>query len=106
MAEEIIVISTRVIDMANPIPGTWTTPCHECGELTWISDFWKDKKIDKVICEPCYFKKYKDGDYNLCAVEENIEQALEWFRGRGMGVTREQLISNIEDKIGKKMKII
>ncbi len=106
MEGKIAVVTVRVIDLANPVPGTWTIPCDECGELTWISGIWKNKKIDKVVCEPCFFKNYKDGDYTACAFEENIEQALEWFRGRGMDVTREELIKNIEIKLGKEMKII
>lgn len=106
MEDKIAVVTMRVIDFANPVPGTWTIPCDECGELTWISGIWKDKKIDQVVCKHCFFEKYKDADYTACAFEKNIEQALEWFRGRGMDVTREELIKNIEVKLGKGMKII
>lgn len=106
MEDEICVVTARVIDLANPVPGTWTIPCDNCGELTWISAMWKNKKIARVLCEPCFFGKHKDGDYTACAFEKNIEQAIEWFRGRGVGVTREELISGIENKIGKKMRII
>ena len=105
MADKTTVVTVRVIDVANPVPGAWTIPCDECGELTWISDLWKDKKIDQVLCNPCWLTKYKDADYVACTNEETIQQALEVLRGRGINVTREELIENLEFKIGKEIKI-
>ena len=101
-----MVVTMRVIDLANPVPGAWTKPCDECGELTWISGLWKDKKIDQVLCKPCWLTNYKDRDYVACATEENIEQALEVLRGRGMEVTPEELLKNIEIEIGRKIKVV
>ena len=99
------VVTVRVIDRANPLAGTWTIPCGDCGELTWISGIWKNKKIDKVVCVPCYSKNYKDGDYVACTNEETIQQALEVLRDRGINVTKEEILENVGIKIGREIKI-
>lgn len=106
MEDKTAVVTKRVIDLANPVPGTWIIPCDECGELTWISGIWKNKKIDKVVCEPCWLTKYKDGDNVACTTEEIIQLALKVLRGRGINVTREKLIKNLENIIGREIKII
>lgn len=106
MEDEIAVVTARVIDLANPVSGTWTIPCDECGELTWISGMWKNKKIDHVVCEPCWFKKYKNGDNVACTTEKIIQLSLKTLRDRGINVTREELLENLEFKIGKEIKII
>ncbi len=105
MEDKTMVITMRVIDFANPSPGAWTIPCDECGELTWISGLWKDKKIDKIVCEHCWSMKYKDADYVTCTTEEIIQLALKTIRDRGINVTREEMIENLEFKIGKEIKI-
>ncbi len=105
MEDKTMVVTQRVIDRANPAPGTWTISCDECGELTWISRIWKDKKIDRVVCEPCFSKKYKDKEYVACTTEEIIQLALETLRGQGVNATREEIIENFEMKIGKEIKI-
>lgn len=105
MDDKTMVVTLRVIDRANPTPGTWTIPCDECGELTWISRIWKGKKIDRVVCEPCFSKKWKDKEYVLCTTEEIIQLALETLRGKGVIVTREEMIENFEMKTGKEIKI-
>lgn len=106
MGDTTTVISMRVIDLANPSPGTVTRPCDDCGELTWISNAWKNKKIDQVICKPCWLKKFKDSDYVACTNEETLQLALKVLRGRGINVTREEIIERLETEIGKKVKII
>lgn len=106
MGDKICVVTARVIDLANPVQGTWTIPCDECSELTWISGIWKNKKIDKVICEPCWFRKYKNGDNVACTTEEIIQLSLETLRGKGINVTREEMLKNLEFRIGKEIKII
>lgn len=106
MENKTAVVTKRVIDLANPLPGTWTKPCDDCGELTWISGLWKNKKIDQVLCEHCWLTKYKDGDYVACTNEETIQLALKVLRDGGMNVTREEIIENLEMKIGREIKII
>ncbi len=106
MEDEIAVVTVRVIDHANPLPGTWTIPCDDCGELTWISDTWKNKKINRVVCKHCFLTKYMYKDHIPCVTEEIIKKVLEVLRGRGMDVTREEIIKNIEAKFGKGMRII
>jgi selenophosphate synthetase-related protein len=103
--DKTIVITVRVIDRANPLAGTWTIPCGDCGELTWISGIWKNKKIDKVVCFPCYSKNYKDGDYVACTNEETIQQVLEVLRGRGINVTKEEILEKLGIKIGREIKM-
>ena len=104
--DKTIVVTARVIDFANPVPGAWTIPCDECGELTWISGLWKDKKIDKIVCEHCWFKNYKNGDNVACTTEEIIQLALKTIRDRGINVTRWEIIETLEFKIGKEIKIV
>ncbi len=106
MENKTMVITMRVIDLANPSPGAWTIPCDECGELTWISGLWKEKKMDRVVCGHCWLTKYKDRDYVACTNEETIRLALNVLRGRGINVTREKLIKDLENKIGKQITII
>ena len=105
MEDKTTVVTMRVIDLANPVPGTGTRPCDECGELTWISGLWKYKKIDQVVCKPCWLTKYKNRDYVACTNEETIQQALDVLRGRGINVTREEMIEKLEIEIGKEIKI-
>lgn len=105
MEDKTMVITMRVIDFANPSPGAWTIPCDDCGELTWISGLWKGKKIDQVVCEHCWSMKYKDEDCVACTTEEIIQLALKVLRGRGINVTREEIIEKLEFKIGKEIKI-
>lgn len=106
MEDKTLLITMRVIDLANHVAGTWTKPCDECGELTWISDIWKGKQIDRVVCKPCWLTKYKEGDYVACTNEETIQQALEVLRGRGINVTREDIIEKLEIEIGKEIKVV
>lgn len=105
MEDKTMVITMRVVDMANPSPNAWRIPCDECGELTWISGLWKDKKIDRVVCGHCWSIKYKDEDYVACTTEEIIQLALKVLRGRGIHVTREEIIEKLEFKIGKEIKV-
>lgn len=105
MEDKIVVISVRVIDMANPAPGTWTIPCDECEELTWISGLWKDRKFDGVVCEPCWFKNYKNREHVACTSEEILQLSLKTLGDRGVNVTKEELIKMLEFKIGKEIKI-
>lgn len=106
MEDKTMVVTMRVIDLANPVHGAWRIPCDECGELTWISSIWKNKKIDQVVCKPCWLTKYNDGDYVTCTTEEIIEQALEMLRGSGMDVTREELLKDMEFGIGRRIKVV
>lgn len=105
MEDKITVVTLRVIDFANPVPGAWTRPCDDCGELTWISGLWKGKQIDQVVCKHCWLTKHKDEDYVACTNEETIQQALEMLRGSGIDITREELIEKLEIEIGKEIKI-
>lgn len=105
MVDEVSVITMRVIDMANPLPGTWTIPCDECRELTWISSIWKNKKIHHVVCKPCWLSKYKNKEHNACVTEETIQQALKKLKKMGIYATREELLEKLEREIEKELKV-
>lgn len=106
--DENVVITMRCIDMASPTSDIDKVPCSECGEITWISTSFRGKKIDKIICENCFFKsgKYKDEDYYACVTEECLNDAFTVLESRGIMTTKEEMIMIMEEKIGKKLKII
>lgn len=99
------VVGGRVSDIASPVPGAWTVPCDDCGELTWISSTWKDKKIDRVICKQCYLAKYKDKNYDAFVTEETVQLALKTLHDRGIDITREKLLNDLETFAGRPLKI-
>lgn len=105
--EDIIVVMTvRCIDMAATTENIDKRPCTECGEMTWISTSFRGKKIDKIVCQPCYNKIYgKDKEYIACTTQECIDEAFEWAIQHGINTTKEEMIMNMEDKIGKSIKI-
>ncbi len=106
--DESVVITMRCIDMASPTSDVDKTSCSECGEITWISTSFRGKKIDKIICENCFFKsgKHKDQEYYPCVTEECLNDAFTALERRGIKTTKEDMIRRMEDKIGKKLKII
>lgn len=104
--DTIIVMTVRCIDMAAPTDNIDKIPCSECGEMTWISTSFRGKKIDKIVCKPCYAKIYnKDKEYIACTTQECIDDAFEWARQHGINTTKEEMIMKMEDKIGKRIKI-
>lgn len=105
--EDIIVVMTvRCIDMAAPTENIDKKPCTECGEMTWISTSFRDKNIDKIVCQPCYNKIYpKEKEYIACVTQECIDEAFEWAKRHGINTTKEEMIMNMEDQIGKSIKI-
>lgn len=105
LPEKKMVVTNRVINSASHLPDSWTIPCGDCGELTWISSVWKNKKIDKVVCLQCFFEKYKGGDYVACTTEDIIQRALKTLGDLGINVTREELIKKTGIKIGKEIHV-
>lgn len=105
LLEKTMVVTLRVIDSAIHLPDSWTIPCGDCGELTWISSAWKNKKIDKVICKQCFFEKYKDGDYVACTNDEIIQNVLKALGDMGINVTKEEVLKKTGIKIGKEIHI-
>jgi predicted RNA-binding Zn-ribbon protein involved in translation (DUF1610 family) len=103
-----VLVTMRCIDMVSPTSDVDKVPCSECGEMTWLSAASRKIKFDKIICDPCMFKsgKYKDEDYCACVTEECINDALELLGGRGIKTTREEMVKKMEDKIGKRLKIV
>ncbi len=103
-----IIITMRCIDMASPTAEVDKIPCSECGEMTWISAMSRKVKFDKIICEPCFFKnrKYEDEDYCACVTEECLNDAFITLENRGIKTTKEEMVKRMEEKIGKKLKIV
>lgn len=106
--DENVVITMRCIDMSSPTSDIDKVPCSECGEITWISTSFRGKKIDKIICEKCFFKsgKHKDKDYYACVTEECLNDAFTVLESRGINTTKEEMVRRMEEKIGKKLKIV
>jgi hypothetical protein len=106
--DESVVIAMRCIDMASPTSDVDKGQCSECGEITWISTSFRGKKIDKIICENCFFKsgKHKDEDYHACVTEECLNDAFIALESRGIKTTKEEMVRRMEENIGKKLKIV
>lgn len=106
--DERLVITVRCIDMATPKTEVDKIPCSECGEMTWISTSFRGKKIDRAVCEPCFFgnDRYKNENYFACVTQECIDEAFAWAIRSGYNVTKEHMIKKMEDKIGKKIKVV
>lgn len=103
-----VIITMRCIDMTSPTSDVDKAPCSECGEITWISTSFRKIKFDKIICENCFFKsgKHKDEDYYAYSTEECINDALAALESLGIKTTKEEMIRKMEEKIGKKLKIV
>ena len=102
-----VVITMRCIDMASLTSDIDKVPCAECGEMTWLSISFRKMKVDKIICERCFFKseKRKDEDYCACVTEECLNDALALLESRGIMTTKEEMIRRMEEKIGKKLAV-
>jgi len=50
--------------------------------------------------------RYKDENYVACTNEETIQQVLKVLRGRGINVTREEILKNFGIKIGRELHVI
>src|SRR3990167_1424555 len=103
-----IIVTMRCIDMASPTSDVDKVPCSECGEMTWLSVSGRKMKFDKIICESCFFKsgKHKDGDYHAYVTNECLNEAFTTLESRGIRTTKEEMIRRMEEKIGKKVKIV
>lgn len=106
--DENVVITMRCIDMSSHTSNVDKVPCSECGEITWISTSFRGKKIDKIICENCFFKRerYKDEDCCPCTTEGCLNEAFAALESLGVKTTKEEMIRRMEEKIGKKLKIV
>lgn len=106
--DQSIVITMRCIDMVPRTSNIDKVPCSECNEMTWISTSFRDKKVDKIICEHCFLKsgRHKDEDYHACVTEECIIEALSQLENSGLKTTRKEMVKKMEKKIGKKIIVI
>lgn len=84
--------------------------CDDCGEMTWISSSFRERKVDKVICSvriEKYFEKFKDKDYSVVVTEKCIEDAIGAIAHHsGEVCTREDLLKDFEDKMGRKISVV
>lgn len=111
--DEVAVITVRIIDMAPPSDDTEKRLCSVCGEMTWLSKHWKGKRIDKIICEKCFYdsEEYKKKEINPKVTEECVESAIKKIRmlynlKDTDDEIRERLMIEFEKKIGKKIEIV
>lgn len=112
MPDKIVVVTKRCIDISSYDSDVDKRPCSECGEITWLSNSWRGKKIDRIICDQCFFKskEYEKGDYIPSATEECLEQAVQWVRDHfdtkeTDEEIKEKIIKTVESKIGKKIEL-
>lgn len=109
--EEIIVITMRCIDVAASCSDIDKIKCEECGEMTWLSVSWRGKKIDRVVCKPCFEKdKYKNSGYSACVSKRCLDDALKHLKlTENLDGTDEEIkkrmITYMEEKMGKKVTI-
>ena len=111
--EEIIVVTARCTDVAASCGDIDKVPCTGCGEMTWLSNSWRGKKIDKIICVHCFknSEKYKGSDCSANVTERCISDAVEWAKKnhcpeRTRKEIREEMIRIMEEKMGRKIKIV
>lgn len=111
--DEVAVITVRIIDMASPSDDTEKRLCSLCGEMTWLSNNWKGKKIDKIICEKCFYysEEYKKKEINPKVTEECLESAIKKIRRlydlkETDEEIKDRLMIEFEKKIGKKIEIL
>jgi hypothetical protein len=110
--EEIIVVTTRCIDMAASCSDIDKIKCSECGEMTWLSSSWRGKRIDRAVCQHCFEgkDKYKKSDYsayvtNSC-LNDALKQLKETVHPKGTDeAIKKRMIRYIEEAIGKKIAI-
>jgi hypothetical protein len=109
--EEAIVVTVRCIDMTASCVDIDIAKCTECGEETWLSTSWREKKIDKIVCKHCFDKNYMDGDYSANITEECLNQVIKFVRERCSTTRpekeiRKELIDMMQEKLGKQINII
>jgi len=109
--EETIVVTARCIDMTASSIDIDIMKCTECGEETWLSTSWREKKIDKIICKHCFDKNYMDRDYSVNITEECLNEVIKFARERLSIIRpekeiRKELIDMIQEKLGKQINII
>lgn len=114
--DEIRVVGTRCRDfLIEPIPGSWKAVCCECGEDVWLTEIWKDKKIDKIMCDDCCYDKgiYKGKDVQLRVTTETLDKFVKWAREYYGDLIIDQsdddikltAIELIENKFRKELKV-
>ena len=114
--EEIRVVGMRCCELSiDPLPGSWKATCCECKKEVWITEMWKGKKIDKIVCDYCCFETdmYKDEDVKLKVTKETLDQFVKWAREYYGDAIIDQsdediklmAIELIENKLRKEIKI-
>lgn len=110
--DKIIVVTARCIDMAAYVDDIDKRPCEDCGEMTWVSSSWREKRIDKIICGTCFDKEeYRRKDYSTNVTEESINDAIELVKSRyNPDMTKEEIrvriVKIVEREMGRKINIV
>ncbi len=110
--EETIVVSVRCIDTTAYDNDVDKTACAEYGEMVWLSSSWREKTVNKIICEHCFKKeKYQKLNYSANVTEECLNNAIELIRRhfddkKKKKDIREEVIKIMEKKLDKKVNVI
>lgn len=104
-----IVVTMRCMDVV-PYTDVDKRKCDDCGEMTWISSSFRDRKVDKVICSVCiekYIEGYNDEDCDMLVTEKCLEDAINAVACRtGEMCTREDVLKAVENKVGRKIIVV
>ena len=110
--DEIIVVTTRCIDMAASCSDIDKIKCADCGEMTWLSSSWRGKKIDRAVCDHCFEDKerYKNSDVSAYVTKRCLNDALKQLKDtcRLEGTDediKKKMVEYVEKKIGIKVTI-
>lgn len=106
--DEIVVITVRCIDMASPHNDSDKIKCGVCGEMTWVSHSWRGKKIDKIICEKCFYnsEEFKKDEFKANVTSKSLQEYTDWARQYyhiPSFITDEEIKNDILRKFGKKI---
>ena len=107
--EEVIVVTARCSDIAPHFEDIDQIPCSKCGEMTWLSNSWRGKRIDKIICEPCFEnEKYEDNDYSFRVTEKCLDDAIEVIHSHydkkgSYDSIRKKIIDKMERRLGRQI---
>lgn len=104
--DEITVVTVRCIDKTSRCEDVDKIKCSVCGEMTWLSIHWRNRNIDRVICEHCFKgNEYIGEDYVACVTRRCLDEALEELkRSYKIEGTDEDIRRTILEYVGKEMR--
>lgn len=110
--DRIIIVTARCIDTVAFEYDVDKRPCSYCGEMTWVSRSWREKRIDKIVCGMCFTKeKYQEKDFSANVTEETVNDTIKLVKERySPNMTEEEIMERmmkvVEKEIGRKINIV